>query len=51
MEISGADFVEKVFSADKAIMIEFYSHTCGHCQAFAPHWERLAKVDVTHEIV
>jgi thiol-disulfide isomerase/thioredoxin len=46
LEIDGADFTEKVFTPDKAIFIEFYSHTCGHCIAFAPYWERLAKVSM-----
>ena len=31
-----------LIGSEKAWIVEFYSSWCGHCQAFAPTWIRLA---------
>ena len=31
-----------IFGSERAWIVEFYSHWCGACQRYAPHWKELA---------
>lgn len=43
-EIDPKKFDEQVFEQDVDILLEFYSPMCGHCQDFAPAYEKLAEL-------
>jgi len=43
VELRNDTIMKSLVGSKKVWIIEFYSSWCGHCQAFAPKWVRLAK--------
>ncbi len=39
-------FQQDVLSSQKAWIVDFYTPWCGHCQVFAPEFEKVAQVSL-----
>jgi len=43
IQLTEANFDEKVMNSDEAWLVEFFAPWCGHCKSLAPEWEKAAK--------
>ena len=43
LEISSEEFDEQVLHSKDAVVVEFFSHSCPHCQKFSPLYDQLAE--------
>jgi protein disulfide-isomerase A6 len=43
VELTPANFDEKVLKSDGLWLVEFYAPWCGHCKSLAPEWKKAAK--------
>jgi protein disulfide-isomerase-like protein len=43
LKVIVADTIEETINSEKDVLIEFYAPWCGHCQALAPTFEKLAE--------
>lgn len=43
IELTAANFNDKVVNGDDLWMVEFYAPWCGHCRSLAPEWQKAAK--------
>jgi len=44
MNLDSATFKSKVLSSTEPWIVDFFAPWCGHCQVFAPEFERVAQV-------
>ena len=43
VELTAANFNEKVIQSKSLWLVEFYAPWCGHCKSLAPEWVKVAK--------